>query len=323
MNLKIGLYNQIPDINSDNLASYSEFISAKWKQDHSDVELQLSVRKDQYDPYGNLTEYLGDGSMSFDMIETDMARYKELKGKVLEIEKEVDIQPDEFFNATIYAVKDNDKYLGYPTLACGNFIIETQNDTEQDVELEKDKYGDFLASITLAKIMSKHQRLIGGRINDTYGWYLPFIYLDGVIDFKGSDPDSLRKEVQNVLDNNPDQTIVQRLKTFFIFFKDCLGEFDKKNEIIQHVADRTNCYFFGFSEKLGEIIKVAGDKRIGATKAIVPPFGEDNFMLVFTDALVINKIRFESAFQAKKNALKDFAKFFTSKSSTDVSLHIS
>ena len=321
MSLKIGLYNKIPDINNDNLTSYSEFISAEWRKHHPNIELQLSVKPDQYDPYGDLEKYLGYGEMSFDLIETDMANYKELKGKVLEIRKEVDIKPDEFFKATIDAVKDNEKYLGYPTLACGNFIIETQNDTEQDVELEKYKYGDFLASITLAKFMSKHKRLIGGTIDDSDGWYLPFIYLDGVIDIKG--PGSLRKEIKNVMDNNPDQTMVQRLKTFFVFFKDSLGEFDKNDKIIQHVADRKNGYFFGFSETLSEIIKVAGDKRIRATKAIVPPFGEDNFMLVFTDALVINKIRFMFASQAKKKALKDFAKFFTSKFSPDVSLHIS
>ena len=323
MSLKIGLYNQIPDINNDNLASYTEMIKLKWEKMYPEIELQLYVNESQYSPYGNLTEYLGNGENSFDMIETDMANYKELKGKVLEIQKGIDIQPDDFFNATIDAVKDNEIYLGYPTLACGNFIIETQNDTEQDVELEKYKYGDFLASITLAQIMSKHQRLISGKINDTGGWYLPFIYLDGVIDVKGSDPDSLRKEIDNVINNNTDQTIVQRLKTFFIFFKDCIGKFDEKSEIIQHVADRTNGYFFGFSEKLGEIINAAGDKFIGATNAVVPPFGEDNFMLVFTDALVINKIRFNSATQEKQDAMKNFATFFTSKSSTDVSLHIS
>ena len=321
MSLKIGLYNAIPDINNDSFASYSQFISDKWSEDHPNIELQLIVEKDQYDPYGNLTEYLGDGEMSFDIIETDMARYQELKGNVLEIQKDVDINPDEFFDATIDAVKNNESYLGYPTLACGNFIIETQSYGEQDVELEENRYGDFLASATLAQIMSKHQRLIGGKIDDIYGWYLPFIYLDGVIDIKG--PESLSTEIQNVLNNKPNQLMVQRLKTFFIFFKDCLGEFDKNDKIIQHVADRKNGYFFGFSEKLREIIQVAGDKRIEATKAIVPPFGEQNFMLVFTDALVINKIKFDEASEAKKEALKQFATFFTSKSSTDVSLQIS
>ena len=316
--LKIGLYNQIPDINNDKFQSYSEFLSAEWKKQHPDIKLQLCVNPDQYNPYGNLKEYLDDGPMSFDLIETDMARSKELKGKVLEIEKGEDIQPDEFFKATIDAVKDNEKYLGYPTLACGNFIIETQSDGEQDVELENNKYGDFLASATLAQIMSKHQRLIGGKIDDNAGWYLPFIYLDGVIDIKG--PDCLNEEIQNVLHNKPNQTIVQRLKTFFVFFKDCLGEFDKKGQIISHVADRKDGYFFGFSEKLSEIIKDAGDKRIRATKVLAPPFGEDNYILVYTDALVINKKHFDSASDKKKKAIKEFAKFFTSKFITDFNL---
>ena len=78
--LKVGLYNYIPDLADDSLASYKDFIKSQWDVKGTGINLELIVNSTLYDPYGDLTEYLGDGEESFDLIETDMARKKELIG---------------------------------------------------------------------------------------------------------------------------------------------------------------------------------------------------------------------------------------------------
>ena len=314
--LRIGLYNAIPDIKGDNFQSYLQFLSAKWKSLEPNIDLDLCVNKKDYSPYGNLEDYLGTGPKSFDLIETDMARSAELTQKVLEIEPE-EIQPQRYFEANINAVRQNGKYLGYPTLACGNFIIEVQKTGEKDVKLHDSDYEGFIDSAEKAKRVSKHVRLLGGKIDDKDGWYLPFIYLDGIVDIK--DPSCIDEEIRNVLQNNPNKEVVSRLQRFFALFKDSKGKLDDGNAI-EHVADRQDGYFYGFSEDLSEILKDGGYKDIKATGVLSPPFGKDNHILVYTDGLVINRAKYQLASEEKKDAVRKFAKFFTSKFSIELNL---
>ena len=78
--LRIGLYNYIPDLANDGLKSYRDFIKKQWDAEQTGINLDLIVDSSLYDPYGDLDEYLGDEKGSFDLIETDTARKKELIG---------------------------------------------------------------------------------------------------------------------------------------------------------------------------------------------------------------------------------------------------
>ena len=56
------------------------------------------------------------------------------------------------------------------------------------------------------------ERLLGGKIDDKGGWYLPFIYLDAVMDLEHS---SLMDEnINNVISGNPNKAVIDRVKSF-------------------------------------------------------------------------------------------------------------
>ena len=69
--------------------------------------------------------------------------------------------------------------------------------------------------------------------------------------------------------------------------------------------------YFGFSEKLAQIEK-DGDRDSYAV--ISGPLGQQNLLLQFTDALVINKARWNAASEEKRNAIVEFVQYFMSNS---------
>ena len=323
--MRVALYNSIPDIAGDKLASYAAFIKKEWDSMETDIQLELVVG-DTYNPYGeDLDEYLGTGPKSFDLIEIDMARATELIGKVVLLEngntdKKIDVE--RYINASVDAVRHEEKYLGFPTLSCGNFVIEIQNKDEIISHLDASNYEKFKNSVDKAQDKmvyngacntprppGKHARLFGGKITDAAGWYLPFLYLDAVIDIEKPD---LPKQVKNVLAGNPNNKTIERLAKFFKHFEDNCGKLNQK-DIQKNIVNGINAYFFGFAEKFSVILKEANYNGIKAKNIMTPPFGEANHDLVFNDALVLNKKKYDSGNQAYKDAMYKFSKFFTSK----------
>ena len=75
-NIRVGLYNYIPDLNDDKLASYKEMVENEFRQYSlnrgKDFEVDAVVNTSVYDPYAGVTvleQSLVDGS--FDMLEID------------------------------------------------------------------------------------------------------------------------------------------------------------------------------------------------------------------------------------------------------------
>ena len=324
--MRVGLYNYIPDIGDDHFKSYVDFIQKRWDCLETGIKLELVTKRDKYDPYGNLDTFLGTGQDSFDLIEADMARSSELVGKVVNLQAgstadKIDIS--RYFNASTDAAKNGNLYLGFPTLACGNFLIEIKRKGRDVDRLDGDNYRKFKKSAAKAvqysvydgrcpikKPITKPERLIGGKIDDSDGWYLPSIYLDAVVDIEG--PGKMETSIQNVLDGNPNPTAIDRLKEFYGYFKNICKELDQE-DIEKDVADGINANFFGFSEKWSVILKERNYDGIEASAVFSPPFGKENYALIFNDALVMNKKKYENADQKRKDAMHLFAKFFTSK----------
>lgn len=321
--LRVGLYNYIPDIGDDQLASYVNFIHNRWNALNTSVQLELVTGK-QYAPYGNLDTSLGTGPESFDLIETDMVRSSELIGRVVEI-TENELNTSRYFKANIDAVKHNDSYLGFPTLACGNFIIQVQQNNETVALLDGNDYKSFAETAGKAgdnmvhnepcnttRPTNKHARLIGGRIDDKGGWSLPYRYLDAVVDVEG--PDIFETQIENVLNKKPNDIVIQRLKKYVGYFQDNCEEVDQE-DIPGDVIAGDTAYFYGFSEILSVILKRGNYDGITVAGVLSPPFGDGkSYLLVYTDALVINKAKYELANQQQKNAMHKFAKFFASES---------
>ena len=65
--------------------------------------------------------------------------------------------------------------------------------------------------------------------------------------------------------------------------------------------------YFGFSEK---VAKVEQGSDCTSYAAISGPLGEVNNLLMFTDALVINKARWMAADEEKKNTIIAFVQYF-------------
>ena len=82
-----------------------------------------------------------------------MARAEELKGLVHEVspgKNQNEIDPSRYLKASHDAVYNTDtsKYLGYPTLACGNlFIIEIRQNEEEIVGLSGSDYESFIKDV--------------------------------------------------------------------------------------------------------------------------------------------------------------------------------
>ncbi|XP_057302677.1 uncharacterized protein LOC130636844 [Hydractinia symbiolongicarpus] len=325
VNLKIGLYNYIPDVAGNQLQSYANYIKTKWDALGTGTTIQLVVDSSVYDPYGDLNTYLGSGAGSFDIIETDMVRSSELIGKVVEIQAGAasdQINVTRFVQATVDAVKHNTAYLGFPTFACGNFIIQTVLSGQAGVSLDGTNYTRFIQSADQAqntmvydgpcisaKPSNKRARLLGGKIDSSSGWYLPFIYLDSVADILG--PASVQAEINNVLAGNPNNETIQKLRKFFGYFKDNCNAIDQ-TDIEDDVVNGKDGYFYGFSERLSIIYKKANYQNIRVLGSIAPPFGQQNHLLMYTDALVLNKAKYDQQDDEYKAAVMRFSKFLSS-----------
>ena len=56
VNLKFGLYNSIPDLQGDKLASYKSMVENEFN--NKDHTVNAVVNEDDYSPYGALKQYL-------------------------------------------------------------------------------------------------------------------------------------------------------------------------------------------------------------------------------------------------------------------------
>ena len=269
------------------------------------------VDSKEYNPYGKLEIYLS--SDGFDLIEMDTADLKKVVVKDLIIEVPTSL-PKRLLKSSVSAVIINGRAYAYPTLVCGNFIIsltpEFPNCNLRDARSDYDSFFDTMEKCKASVFPnSSHawERLFGGKMNDEAGWYLPFLYLDGYIDIHGS------QSIDDAIDELITQQYVgpilcERLSWLIGNCNDFQGEGQNKcydNFSGSYVQSSSNVYpdvendymFFGFSEKVAQIER---DSSRMSLSALSGPLGSQNLLLQFTDALVINKARWNAASEDKK-----------------------
>ena len=319
--LKVGIYNEIPDLDNDGLASYKNMIESEYNnQDHT---VDAVVDPNQYSPYGDLNTYLSaDG---FDLIEMDTADLKTVVERDLIIALPTSL-PVDLLQSAVSAVIINEQIYAYPTLTCGNFHVQLTPKPDCNLKLGQNSYTDFFKVMEACKasVIADSQyawdRVVGGKMNDEYGWYLPFLYLDGYIDIHGSQ--SLDKAIDELRRGIVDQTLCERLNWLIGNCNDlndndpnkCYCEFpgsyvDSSSNVYPDVENHKTYMYFGFSEKVAQIER---DSPRRSTVAISGPLGQQNILLQFTDALVINKARWNAASEEKRNAINDFTQYFMS-----------
>ena len=328
VDLKVGIYNSIPDVGDDDLASYENLIQNGYTA-ASPSNTVDAVVNGSYDPYGDLEEYLRVDD--FDMLEIDTISLPSLveKGLIVPVD-DVGYVPswDDLFPEALDAVEYDNKYYAYPTLLCGNFLIGLSPATSDSCDLESGRYtyDNFSNILTQCDgVLSSYptyERLLGGKMNDVYGYYLPEMYVDGYIDMYGSD--KAQEAVDNVLAGNIDMTLCSRMTNYVgacsdgagsppnnkCFYKYTDSYVEESDNIYTDIKNKKTMLYFGFSEKLAEIKK--DNPGMTAYAAISAPLGDSGYLLQYTDALVVSASSWNSADNAKKDAMIDFINFFTS-----------
>ena len=323
VNLRVGIYNEIPDLAKDDLKSYKTMIEKGFNDEQHTVD--AVVDKSQYYPYsGKLAEYLSkDG---FDLIEMDTADLKGVVDKDLIIETPTQL-PKDILPAAVSAVTIDKRLYAYPTLVCGYFLIGLSPDTcpLRDARVNYQALFDSLnecKTLIFADPKYSWERVVGGKMNDKSGSYLPLLYIDGYIDIYG--PASVSKAIDDVLKGVVDKELCERLSWFISCCSDHKGTNPNKcyydfpgsyvrssSNVYPDVQDFKTYFYFGFSERVARIER---DSTRTSYAAISGPLGNANYLLQFTDALVINKARWPAAGEAKRNAIIAFVNYFLSNS---------
>ena len=91
---------------------------------------------------------------------------------------------------------------------------------------------------------------------------------------------------------------------------DCYAEtgdyVQDSSNVIDDINSQETMHFFGFSERSAEV-----NSDICPYSAVFCPLGPSNYMLQFTDALVVGRQAWEGASTVKKEAIREFIKYFT------------
>ena len=251
------------------------------------------VSETKYDPYAGLKKFETEYVHKFDLLEIDTATLAELVDRNLVMKLDNAHASGNMLPAAVEAVKIKGDAYGYPTLVCGNFLIGLNPASNEVCALKRAKE-DFTSLFEILNqcyeefIMPNyrsHERLLGGRMNDTYGWYLPFIYLDGYIDRHG--PFSITKAVSELREGTVDEELCDRL-TWYINWcsfeesNKCsdprvYGNYvTNKEQVYTDIATDKSLFFYGFSEKLSEVIRES-ERRKDSYAIISSPLGEESF----------------------------------------------
>lgn len=322
--LKVGIYNAIPDIQGDNFATYKLMIEEGFNS--GDHTVNAVVDYLVYDPYasdGVFRGYFEDDDSSFDLLEIDTARLNVVDDLTMDVYDLNVALPVDTLSAALQSVTIDAKVCGYPTLVCGNFLIGLSPGSEGTCPIDEARngYGKFYSRIPQCKEYllepTSYDMLYGGKMNDDDGWYLPFIYLDGYIDVHG--PDSIWKAIEELksADQIVSKPVCDRLNWFISHCTRegknyCIQDFDgsyvqSSGNVFEDIKNKKTVFYFGFSEKVA-----LTDSSTVPYTAISWPFAEStNHMLQFTDALVVNKKKWLAANEDKRNAIREFIIYFT------------
>ena len=317
--LKVGLYNYIPDLQNDGLASYKSMIEGGFNCHKYTVN--VIVNKTLYSPYGNIRKYLEEDG--FDLIEVDAISLLDIKDLIIDIQNVMPMSTDTLLTAKS-AVKMDDQVLAYPTLICGLFVIGMSSNADCSFRSFQDNFEDFKLSMEqcrelVTQVPLPYQRLIGGKMNDDEGRRLTSLYLDAYIDVHG--PESIEKALNDALNGIVDAEVCGNLKWFIgqcsnVNENKCYWNYtgsyveDSKN-VISDMETRRTMFLFNFLESA----TLAKQALSGHPSVVMSwPLGPFNYMIQFTDAIVVSKKSWERATEDKRNAIRDFLRYFTSTS---------
>ena len=319
----VSIYRCIPDLAGDKLAGLTKFIADEFKKEHG-VSVKVEATADPYDLNKLGSVYLADGDDSYDVMEVDRFLLVELvKSGHLQPLEDHSTVTEYIFASAVRSVNSSrhlkEHLYGVPTLQCANFLMELAdvNSSPKSPLLEEWKSFDQLKkALDRAERESAHRILLAGDFRGSWG--LPMFYLDAYVDKhgKGSVYDGIDGEID-------DPELLEELKEFIDYGElpsgknpDIDGEFHEHHDrLIKEVIDSQHILMYAYSENLGEALQKAAERKAHkrTLRIISPPLDESNNLLTYTDAVVVNKSKFNKRDDPQRAELiKKFVEFYTS-----------
>ena len=266
VNIKVGIYPYIPDIDEDNLQGLMKFVKDEFEARNPDISLTISNNWDPYD-VDEVVKYFDPNSEDrFDVLEIDTI----LLGEI--VEKEI-LQPlqlenygpsiDNYFKIGLEAVNYKGSTFAVPTLHCASFLMELVSNTVENHEnlfctLEKGEYN--VTNLMQALVLGKLLGIFNGAsplIGDFRGsWTLPSFYLDAYIDKHGKE--SVQEGVNSQIDES---NVLFEMKSFMHFDRGADGtnkgisnKYDSAGERNADICKSDHILLYGYSEWLSQVL---------------------------------------------------------------------
>ena len=313
--LQIAIYPYIPDLAGDQYKSLTGFIKNEFSSQYGvDIEVTCDYKKmDPYNVDGMDKTYLSpDG---YDVLEVDTL----LLGDIVKTEKVLPLDTIFAVNNDIYAptavesVKLDGKLYAVPTLQCANFLTELSGKKPPQKPILQDwtSYSDMKTVMDPA--YASGVRLVG---DFTGSFGLPMFYLGAYIDKNGP------KTVYDGIASQPakDPALIENMK-HFTGYGACSGGKNPTTDgtyhsdpdlMINDIADSEHVFMYGYSENLGKVRKASAlkDKRKTALTTVSAPLDKANYLLTYTDAVVVNKSKYQSSTKRAEDIQK-FVNFYS------------
>ena len=319
--LRVSIFPYIPDLARDKLDGLKRYIVSEFKK-CSGATIEVESSADPYDLKTMTSLHLGTGEKAYDAMEVDTI----LLGELVKAER---LQPlDGHFTVTEkdyaasavhsvnYSPRFKNKLYGIPTLQCANFLMELA-DTERvpQTPLLQDwtSFEQLKEALDKAEEDSCHKLFMAGDFRGSWG--LPMFYLDAYVDEHGEE--SVYEGIDAPVD---DKKLIADLKHFTDYGvlpsgknPDTDGTFHADHDrLIDEVTDSNHILMYAYSENLGEALQRSAEKkkRKKALNIVSPPLDKSNFLLTYTDAMVVNKAKFADTQRAE--LIVKFVEFYTS-----------
>ena len=318
--LRIAIFPYIPDLAGDKLVGLKQFIADEFKKKCGE-SVQVETKADPYDLKKLTSTHLSNGEEAYDIMEVDTILLGELAkaGCLQPLEGHFKVTEDIYTASAVQSVGYSPHFkqhlYGVPTLQCASFLMELadkDNKPKEPLLKEWKSFDELKKALDKAESESGPKVLLAGDFRGSWG--LPMFYLDAYVDKHG------KGSVYEGIDAPVDPKLVEELKEYTDYGKppgrdnpDTDGEFHDNHELlVNEVIHYQHILMYAYSENLGEVLQKATQekKQKHALNIVSPALDRSNFLLTYTDAVVVNKSKFADPQRAE--VIAKFVEFYTS-----------
>ena len=317
--LRVAIYPFVSDLAGDKLKGLTDFIAKEFKEQYG-IEIEITTKCDPYNLDKMESTYLDSGPDAYDVLEVDTIMLGELvnTGKLQPLDSIFAVNDDIYAPTAVESVYYKDTLYGVPTLQCTALLMEF---ADQQNGPQKPILRDWTLFKEMRTIMDPAHtsgiKMVGD-FCDIFSWTLPTFYLDAYIDKHG--PGKLYEGI----DSNPadDQELIANMKHFTGYGARPDGSnpttdgtymyYIDSTKLINDITDSDHVFMYGYSENLGLVRKASAlkNKCKNVLNVVSSPLDQANYLLTYTDAVVVNKSKYEVS-PSRAKVIQDFVVFYT------------